>query len=104
MTQELSAQGLLILLAAPDIEELLVDLLLEMPEISGFTSSNVSGHGINSVKLSLIEQVTGRQQRVQFMIYGFSVDLQKIIATLNNKFEKADIRYILLPATDSQVI
>ena len=104
MTQDLSAQGLLIMVASPNLEEMLVDVLLEMPEISGFTSSEVSGHGAHGAVLSLMEQVTGRQKRIQFMVYGLFEDLQKITASLKNQFEQADIRYILIPTLGSQFI
>lgn len=104
MTQELSAEGLLIMVASPNLEEMLVDVLLEKPEISGFTSSQVSGHGAHGAKLSLMEQVTGRQQRTQFMVYGLFDDLQKIVANLKTQFEQADIRYILVPTLGSQLI
>ncbi len=104
MTQDLSAQGLLIMVASPNLEEMLVDVLLEMPEISGFTSSEVSGHGAHGAALSLMEQVTGRQKRIQFMVYGLFEDLQKITASLKMQFEQADIRYILIPTFGSQFI
>lgn len=64
MTQDTAMQGLLILTAPPNLEETLVDVLLQQTAISGFTTSNVSGHGSShgegAVKLSLVEQVTGR--------------------------------------------
>ena len=97
MTQELSAQGLLIMVVPPNLEEILVDVLLEKPEIISFTSCQVSRHGAQGAALSLMEQVTGRQQRIQFMVYGLFDELQKISASLKVQFEQADIRYILIP-------
>lgn len=104
MTQDTSAQSLLIIVVSPSLEEMLVDVLLEKPEISGFTSSEVSGHGVDGAALSLREQVTGRQKRIQFMVYGLSQDLQKIAASLKTQFEQADIRYFLIPAYGPQFI
>lgn len=104
MTQELSAQGLLIMVASPNLEEMLVDVLLEKREVSGFTSSEVSGHGAHGAALSLMEQVTGRQRRIQFMVYGLFEDLQKMATSLKAQFGQADIRYILIPTFGSQFI
>lgn len=104
MTQELSPQGLLILVIAPNLEELFIDLLLEDSAIVGFTSSHVSGHGATSAKLSLMEQVTGRQQRIQLMVYGAMSDLQNLVNHVKAKFSGAGVRYILLPVADSQMI
>lgn len=101
MTQDIAMQGLLILIVSPSLEEVLVDILLQQSAISGFTTSKVSGHGSSHgegmVKLSLVEQVTGRQQRVQFMMHAALTDLQDLIAMLKAKFKNTDIHYILMP-------
>lgn len=106
MTQDNELQGLLILFASPDLEEMLVDELLLQSAISGFSTSNSSGHGTvhaNS-KLSLVEQVTGRQKRVQFMMHATIPALREVIAVLKVKFENAEIHYILLPVIEAQTI
>jgi hypothetical protein len=48
--------------------------------------------------------VTGRQQRVQFMMHAAIVDLQGLIAELKAKFQKTDIHYILMPIAETQAI
>ncbi|MEI8363796.1 MAG: DUF3240 family protein [Betaproteobacteria bacterium] len=98
--QQPAAQALLILIVPPSLEEMLVDVLLQQPEISGFTSSKVHGHGTahgDNAKLSIVEQVTGRQQRVQFMMHANVVDLKNLVVTLKAKFRSTDIHFILLP-------
>jgi len=105
MTQEITlqnatSQGLLILIVPPTLEEMLIDVLLQYPEISGFTSSKVNGHGTvhgDGAELSLLEQVTGRQQRVQFMMHANVSDLQNLTAMVKTKFRSTDIHSILLP-------
>ena len=108
MTQDKAMQGLLILIVSPKLEEMLVDMLLQQAAISGFTTSNVSGHGSShgngKVQLSLVEQVTGRQQRVQFMLHAALADLQTLIADLKAKFQNTDIHYILMPIAETQVL
>lgn len=96
-------QGLLILIASPQLEEMLVDILLLQTAISGFTSSKVSGHGTaygqgdGGATQSIVEQVTGRQQRVQFMMHAAISDLQDLVASLKAQFKNTDIHYMLVP-------
>ena len=100
MSENLASQGLLILIVPPDIEEMLVDVLLEQTEITGFTSNKVHGHGTvhgEGAKLSIIEQVTGRQERVQFMMHASAGNLKNLVGSLKSRFRSTDIHYILLP-------
>lgn len=98
--QTIEPQGLLILIVPPTLEEMLVDTLLVQDKIPGFTSSKVSGHGTVHGKgeaLSIVEQVTGRQQRIQFMMHAAVIDLKILVVTLKEKFRCSDIHYILMP-------
>lgn len=95
---------LLMLVAAPSLEEAMVDVLLTQINVSGFTSSQVYAHGTQASKLSLLEQVTGRQQKIQFLVYGTEVALKDLIAQLSSTFHQADIRYVLLPVLASGLI
>jgi hypothetical protein len=104
MTQGLSSQGLLILIVPPNLEEMLVDFLLLQTTVAGFTSSKVNGHGTVSgdanTELSMVEQVTGRQQRVQFMLHATISDLQNLVIALKTTFRSSDVHCILLPMID----
>jgi hypothetical protein len=104
MTQNLSAQALLIIIAPPNLEEVLVDFLLLQKTIAGFTSSKVYGHGkrpgVGSTELSMVEQVTGRQQRVQFMLHATLADLHALVFILRTKFGPTNLHYILQPMLD----
>ena len=108
MTQNLSAQALLIIIAPPNLEEILVDLLLLQTSITGFTSCKVHGHGTRpgagKTELSMVEQVTGRQQRVQFMLHATLADLHELIFSLRTKFGAANLHYILQPMLDLPAI
>lgn len=106
MTQDNAAQGLLILIANPKLEEMLVDFLLQQNTLSGFTSCQVSGHGTGkaAVNLSLVEQVTGRQNRVQFMLHAALPVLHALIASLKDQFSNADIHFILQPVLETGTI
>jgi hypothetical protein len=106
MTQDTIAQGLLILIAPVSLEEILVDLLLQKNELSGFTSSKVSGHGRyhaeGDVPLSMLEQVAGRQSRVQLMMHASFPVLEGLIAELKQTFKHTGMHYILLPIKEAQ--
>ena len=110
MTQDNTAQALLILIVTPKLEEVLVDFLLQKSTISGFTTTPASGHGTShgsvhsTVKLSLVEQVTGRQSRVQFMLHAALPVMHELIAALKAEFHHTDMHYILLPVLDAQPI
>ena len=119
MTHDNTAQALLILMVTPKLEEVLVDFLLQQTAISGFTTTPASGHGTHHgsqsafkhsevkhspVKLSLVEQVTGRQNRVQFMLHATLPVMHEVIAALKAEFEHTDMHYILLPVLEAQSI
>lgn len=98
------SDALLMLVVVPSLEEAMVDVLLTQTNVSGFTSSQVYAHGTQASKLSLLEQVTGRQQKIQFLVYGTETALTDLIAQLNSTFHQADIRYVLLPVLASGLI
>lgn len=110
MAQDNAAQALLILMVTPKLEEVLVDFLLQQSAISGFTTTPASGHGTGhgashgTLKLSLVEQVTGRQNRVQFMLHATLPVIQELIVALKAEFQHTDMHYILLPVLDADSI
>ncbi len=59
---------LVMIFAPPTLEESLVDWLLGNDSVSGFSTTESYGHGQRSSAMSLLEQVTGRQRRIQFVI------------------------------------
>jgi len=112
MTLGLSSQGLLILIVPPNLEEMLIDFLLQQTAVAGFTSSKVNTHGALHVMangdanaaLSMVEQVAGRQQRVQFMLHAARGDLQNLVLTLKTTFKSSDVHCMLLPMVDIPTI
>lgn len=91
-------QVLLILIVPLKLEELIVDKLLQQSAISGFTSSAVSGHGsFKNTELSLLEQVSGRQRRVQFMLHAERAVLDRLLDELKRDYTDAGLHYILQP-------
>jgi hypothetical protein len=97
-------EGVLLLIVAPDLEETMIDLLLEQPSLAGFTSSLVYAHGTGAGRLSMVEQVTGRQQKIQLMVYGTRTVLTDLVTHIKATLPHADIRTILIPALDTQLM
>lgn len=72
---------LLILNTRPDLEEDLVDYLLTLPCIDGFTSYPVRGHGHHH-NLSVAEQVSGRRKRLQVEVLLQEGEVATVLAGL----------------------
>jgi len=88
---------LLTLIAAPSLEDALVDWLLVQDDISGFSSSSIDGHGSRESGMSLMEQVTGRQKRVQFLIHTDITVAERLIEKLKTQFLGAQLHYYVTP-------
>jgi hypothetical protein len=82
---------------APAIESAVVDWLLDRPESAGFTSLPVSGHSARHAGLSAVEQVTGRQRRVQFQVHMTSAALDGFLAAARERFGGTDAHYWVVP-------
>ena len=89
-------QGVLTLTAPRAIEEELVDSFLDNQHEHGFTSLHVRGHSSDHSDLSPIEQVTGRQQQVQFQIFVDESEADEICERLKATFADVGMRYCFL--------
>ncbi|HSH28338.1 MAG TPA: DUF3240 family protein [Thiohalobacter sp.] len=92
-----SEHHLLVLSAPPALEEALIDWLLEHGEGAGFTSQPVSGHSSRHNHLSLAEQVSGRQRRVQFQIHAGAERIAALLQGVRRDFTGSDIHYWVTP-------
>ncbi len=92
---------LLVIYAPPALEESLVDWLLENDSVSGFSTTEAYGHGQRQSGMSLLEQVTGRQRRVQFMIETGRETAEKLVAGLKLKFNGTGLHYQLMPVLEA---
>ncbi|BCO32821.1 hypothetical protein TspCOW1_29240 [Thiohalobacter sp. COW1] len=88
---------LLVLTAPPALEEALIDWLLEHGEGAGFTTQPVSGHSSRHGQLSLAEQVSGRQRRVQFQVHAGSERIEHLLQGLRRDFNGSDVHYWVAP-------
>lgn len=89
------SKTMLVLNISPQVEDEMVDYLLAQSHASGFTSYPVRGHGEHS-HLSIAEQVSGRQKRIQFEIIMAALEVDDLLGGLAANVGK-DIAYWQLP-------
>jgi len=92
-----SAQVLAVITSPPSLETEIVDWLLSQDRGSGFSSANVNGHSTQHDHLSIAEQVSGRQRRVQFQVQLDAGVLDEFLESLKTVFSGADLHYWILP-------
>jgi hypothetical protein len=90
-------QCLLLIFAPPSVEETMVDWLLEHEDIEGFSSAEAYGHGARKTGMSMLEQVTGRQRRVQFMIHTNNAIAGHLVEDMREKFTGVGLHYFIVP-------
>ena len=86
-------QGLLTLTAPQLLEEDLVDFFLGSDQQYGFTSLQVRGHSTDHGGMNVIEQVTGRQQKIQFQILVNEAQARDICQRLKAAYPGVGIHY-----------
>lgn len=91
----------LIIVLPKFFEEDLVDKLLEHPElVTGFTTTDVNGHGRSVAYHAAAEEVRGRVARVQVQIVLGPDQAQSLIKLLKESFRSAEIAYWLTPVVE----
>jgi hypothetical protein len=83
----------LVLLAAPSLEEKLLDLLLDAVGDEVFTSIPTFSHGTSRGRLSSVEQVMGRSAAVQVQILVTEQDMTDLVQRLRDEFRGTGLRY-----------
>lgn len=85
----------------PALEEALVDWLLARDSVAGFTSYRAYGHAASHEHLSVAEQVSGRQRRLEFRVVLPAGTLGPFLSDLAGRFEGADLFYVATPVLRS---
>lgn len=89
---------MLVINIPPEIEEDLVDYLLSLESVGGFTSFRVHGHGEHA-QLSIAEQVTGRRARVRYELVLGEKQVNGVIDGLRTRVGR-DIIYWQQPVSN----
>jgi Protein of unknown function (DUF3240) len=87
--------------AAPALEERVVDWLLTHAAAGGFTSYAAHGHGVRHDALSVAEQVSGRQRRIEFRTEVAAAELEEFLRLLAARFAGTDLYYFVTPVLRS---
>ena len=90
-------QVLVVITSPPSLESNLVDWLLARDGGTGFSSFQLHGHSTHHDHLSVAEQVSGRQRRVQFQIQVSGSELETLLANLESDFGGADLHFWVVP-------
>jgi hypothetical protein len=101
MSEHATATFAVTLNVAPAAEERVVDWLLGREETAGFTSHTAFGHGADHDDLSVAEQVTGRQRRIEFRLELPQPLVESFIAALIAAFDGTDLYFFVTPVLRS---
>jgi hypothetical protein len=88
------------LLAAPEIEEKLLDWLLLFAGAATYTSQSVARHGVRTANLDPLEQVLGRGDAVLVKILIEQEAAGALISTLGKEFAGVGMHYWLTPVDE----
>lgn len=87
----------LVMVAPPEIEEKLLDVLLAAVGNEVFTSTPSFSHGTAQGRLSSVEQVMGRSRSVQVQIIVTETEMPTLLQLLRESFAGTGLRYWALP-------
>ena len=87
----------LVMVAPPEVEEKLLDVLLSAVGNGVFTSTPSFSHGAAHGRLSSVEQVMGRSRSVQVQIIVTEAEMAALLQTLRTSFAGTGLRYWAMP-------
>jgi hypothetical protein len=82
---------------APSLEERMIDWLLERDDVATFTGYMTYAHGGDGRELSVAEQVSGRQERLELRVEVGAAASDAWLAALATDFAGADVDYHVTP-------
>lgn len=94
------AELCLTILCPPPFSEQVLDTLLTMPEISFYTSSAVSAHGLEHSVLSATEQVLGLARMTRIEALLSHADREQILASLRQTLSGTRLKYWIAPVIE----
>ncbi len=95
---------LLTLDVAPRLAETVIDFLLLQEFAHGFRSHTVYVHHHEHHRLSLAEQVTGKQKHLRFQLYLDAGGLPHFLGALKRELAGSKIGYTVVPVTEKGVL
>jgi hypothetical protein len=89
------------LLCPRAVEEKLLDLLLMSPNMTVFTSTATSAHGLAHEALGQMEQVMGRAHAANIQAIFSAADKMALLEVLRQQFAGAGLRYWVMPVIEA---
>lgn len=89
------------LLCPRAVEEKLLDLLLMSPNMTVFTSTATSAHGLAHEALGQMEQVMGRAHAAKIQAIFSATDKVALLEILRQQFAGAGLRYWVTPVIEA---
>lgn len=95
---------LMTIVITPDIEDIVVDWLLERPEIERFNSYQVKSYNKDHSAYTAIEKVTGWKRKIAIRVLFPVETIPEIIRQMKTEFANSGIYYRITPFFDEGVI
>lgn len=88
----------LFLVAPPDLEETIIDLLLEHEDIvPRFITASIDTHGTAIALASVTERVRGRARRIEFKLLIQRTNVDTLLAAITEQLPRTGISWWLVP-------
>ena len=87
----------LVMIAPPEIEEKLLDVLLNAVGDEIFISTHSHSHGTAQGRLSSVEQVMGRSRSVQVQVIVTEIEMTALLQLLRESFAGTGLRFWAMP-------
>ena len=97
MSEDPASSVAVTLSIVPSLEERMIDWLLDRDDVAGFTACTVQAHSTDARILSVAEQVSGRQRRLELRLELATTALDGWLDTLQRTFGGADVHYFVTP-------
>ncbi|MDO6619227.1 DUF3240 family protein [Shewanella sp. 10N.286.51.B2] len=94
-------QQLLVLIAQNDIKDDIVDTLIELDFLSGFSLSNICGFSREHSHFNIKEQVEGYREFYKFEIMHSDDNQEKLLSALSTVCQHNPCRYWITPIVNS---
>lgn len=95
---------LLVLIAAPQIEQKVADWLLAHDGVLGFTEQMIRGYSREHGSFSITEQVAGWQKQAMFHVQTTENDVRDLVRGLKEDLSGCEMAYWVMPLSESGLI
>ena len=93
----MSREQLLVLVVANEVKDRVVDALIGLDAISGFSLSRIEGYSREHHQLSLQEQVAGHRGMTRFEVIHDPAQERMLLSALETACGEVEARYWIMP-------